>query len=95
MGNGLSHMVTSAYIGLVKRVFPVGDYATLNHLTDLDNNPVLQNVLCVFSGEIYHRFGLAVAPLTLMLITVQFVDVLSQTWGGQHNVCLSIEFSTR
>ena len=95
MGNGLSHMVTSAYIVLVKGVFPVGDYATLNHLTDLDNNPVLLNFLCVFSGEIYHRFGLAVAQLTLMLITVQFVDVFSQALDAQLNVCLSIEFSTR
>ena len=51
MGDGISKMATSAYTGLVKRLFPVGDHAAL--INDLDNNSVLQHVLCVLSGEIH------------------------------------------
>ena len=76
MGSGLSQMATSAYTGIDKRLFPVGNHAALKN--DLDNIPVLEHVLCLL--KIYHRFGLGVAPLTLMLSTVRHVDVTHQTW---------------
>ena len=72
MGSGLSKMAASAYTGLVKRLFPVGDHKTLKN--DLDNNLVLQHALCVLSGKIYHRFGLGIAPFTLLMSTVQHID---------------------
>ena len=78
MGDGISKMATLACTELLKRLFPVGDHAALKN--DLDNNPVLHHTLCVLSGEIYHRFGLGVAPLTLMLSIVQHVDVTHSTW---------------
>ena len=76
-------MATSAFTGLVKKLFSVGDHAVLRN--DLDNNPVLQHALCVLSGEIYHRFGLGVAPLSLMLTTVQHVDVTRPKWVAQRD----------
>ena len=81
MGDGINKMATSAYTGLVKRLFPMIDHSALKN--DLNNNPVLQHALCVLSGEIFHRFGLGVAPLTLMLSTIQHVGVKGLAWVAQ------------
>ena len=85
-------MATSTYKGLVKKLFPVGDHAALKN--DLDNNLVHHHAQCVLSGEIYHKFGLGVALLTLMLSTVQNVDVIRPTWVGQLDQHLDLTCST-
>ena len=61
---------------------------------DLDNNLVLQHALYVLSGNIYHRFGLGVALLTLMLSTVQHVDAIRPTWVTQPDQHLDLTCST-
>ena len=73
MGEGISHLATKTYTGLVKKVFSVGDHYALQD--ELNNNPVLQLVLSVIAGEAYHKFGLGLAPLSVMISTIQQVDV--------------------
>ena len=60
---------------LIKKVFPVGNHSPL--LKDLDDNPVVQHALSIVAGEIYHKFGLLIAPISAMLTTLQHVVSLS------------------
>ena len=51
----------------------MGDHIELQD--ELDNNPVLHRGLSIIAGEVYHKLGLVLAPLSVMFSTVQHVEV--------------------
>ena len=81
MGKEILQLATKTYAGLVKKVFPVGDHNALQD--ELYNNPALQHALSIIAGEAYHKFGLALAPLSVMISTIQYVDITRPAWVEQ------------
>ena len=65
MGKGISQITTRKYTGLVKKVFPVRGHIALQD--DLGKNPVIQHAVSIIAAEAYHKFGLALAPLSVMV----------------------------
>ena len=52
---------------------------------ELNNNPVLQHAFSIIAGEAYHKFGLALAPLSIMFSTTQHVDITLPAWVKQES----------
>ena len=50
---------------------------------ELNNDPVLQHALSTITGVAYDKFGLALAPLSLMFSTIQHVDITRPVWVKQ------------
>ena len=81
MGKGISQLAIKTYTSLVKKVFPVGDHNALQG--EPNNNPVLQHASSIIAGEAYHKFGFALAPLSVMFNTIQHVDITRPVWVKQ------------
>ena len=71
MTNTLGSAALQLYAGVVSVFLPIPAENQLGLIADLEGDPVVAHALSSATSEVYHRYGMFLAPLTAALTTIK------------------------